>query len=63
MPIFGRIFDMKAIYARQSKDKKDSISIETQIDYCRREVYDEDYEVYQDCLLYTSDVYKRQRTV
>lgn len=39
---------MKAIYARQSKDKKDSISIETQIDYCRKEVYDEDYEVYQD---------------
>lgn len=29
---------IEAIYARQSVDKKDSISIETQIDLCRREV-------------------------
>ena len=27
---------METIYARQSIDKKDSVSIETQIDYCRR---------------------------
>ena len=29
---------MDAIYARQSVDKKDSISIETQIDLCKREL-------------------------
>ena len=28
---------MDAIYARQSIDKKDSISIETQIELCKRE--------------------------
>ena len=31
---------MIAIYARQSLDKKDSISIETQIEFCKRELID-----------------------
>lgn len=39
---------MVAIYARQSIDKKDSISIETQIDICKRSIYDEPYEVFYD---------------
>ncbi|MCM1165409.1 MAG: recombinase family protein [Lachnospiraceae bacterium] len=38
---------MTAIYARQSVDKKDSISIDTQIDMCRRYCTDE-YRVYSD---------------
>lgn len=38
---------MTAIYARQSIDKKDSISIETQIDLCRR-FADGEYQVYSD---------------
>ena len=39
---------MIAIYARQSVDKKDSISIESQIDFCKKEVGEEDYKVYKD---------------
>ncbi len=40
---------MVAIYARQSIDKKDSISIETQINFCKRELADnQDYRVFQD---------------
>ncbi len=40
---------MVAIYARQSIDKKDSISIETQIELCRRELADgQPCEVYSD---------------
>jgi DNA invertase Pin-like site-specific DNA recombinase len=40
---------MIAIYARQSIDKKDSISIETQIEFCRREISDSsEFKVYQD---------------
>lgn len=39
---------MVAIYARQSVDKKDSISIETQIDKCIKELDNEDYKVYVD---------------
>ena len=39
---------MIAIYARQSIDKKDSISIESQIEYGKHEAFDEPYEVYQD---------------
>lgn len=41
---------MIAIYARQSVDKKDSISIETQIAYCQKEISDPDekIEVFQD---------------
>lgn len=39
---------MIAIYARQSVEKKDSISIESQIEMAKREVYTEDFKVYQD---------------
>ncbi|NJD02362.1 MAG: recombinase family protein [Ruminiclostridium sp.] len=39
---------MIGIYARQSVDKKDSISIESQIDFCRKEFAGEDYKVYTD---------------
>lgn len=39
---------MIAIYTRQSKDKKDSISIETQIEFCKREIYNEEFKVYED---------------
>lgn len=38
---------METIYARQSIDKKDSVSIETQIDYCRRYT-DGDPQIFQD---------------
>ena len=38
---------MEAIYARQSIDKKDSVSIEAQIEYCRRYVGSEP-EIFQD---------------
>ena len=37
-----------AIYARQSVDKKDSISIETQIELCRATAMSDDIEVYSD---------------
>lgn len=37
-----------AIYARQSVDKKDSISIESQVDFCKKEICDEEYKVYTD---------------
>ena len=39
---------MVAIYARQSVDKKDSISIESQIEYAKREVFSEECKIYQD---------------
>ena len=39
---------MIAIYTRQSIDKKDSISIETQIEFCKHEAFNEDIKVYQD---------------
>lgn len=39
---------MIAIYARQSLDKKDSISIETQIELCKKEIGDEPYKEYVD---------------
>lgn len=40
---------MKAIYARQSLDKKESLSIEGQIDECKTFLsVNEDYKVYQD---------------
>lgn len=40
---------MIAIYARQSLDKKDSVSIENQIDFCKREIQkNEGYKVYKD---------------
>ena len=37
-----------AIYARQSVDKLDSISIESQIEFCKYETRGEPYRVYQD---------------
>lgn len=37
-----------AIYARQSKDKKDSISIETQIDLCKKLCENEELKIYFD---------------
>lgn len=39
---------MIAIYARQSIEKKDSISIESQIEYAKREIFSEDFKIYQD---------------
>jgi site-specific DNA recombinase len=39
---------MIAIYARQSVDKKDSISIEGQIGFCMKEISHENYKVYTD---------------
>lgn len=40
---------MIALYARQSIDKKDSISIDTQIEFCKHEIGPNDeYKVYQD---------------
>lgn len=39
---------MYAIYARQSLDKKDSISIEAQIEFCKRECGENEYIVYFD---------------
>ena len=38
----------KAIYGRQSFDKKDSISIESQIEFCRYELKGESYRAYTD---------------
>ncbi len=39
---------MIAIYARQSVDKKDSISIESQIGFCMKEISSEKYKIYTD---------------
>lgn len=39
---------MIAIYARQSIEKKDSISIESQIEHAKREIYTDDFKIYQD---------------
>lgn len=39
---------MIAIYARQSVDKKDSISIESQIGLCMKEISSENYKIYTD---------------
>ena len=39
---------MIAIYARQSVDKKDSLSIEDQIERCKAEIGQESYRVYKD---------------
>ena len=40
------LFD--AIYARQSVDRIDSISVESQIEFCKKEVTGESYKVYTD---------------
>lgn len=39
---------MKAIYARQSIDKKDSLSIEGQIEQCKTKIKDQQYKTYED---------------
>ena len=40
---------MVAVYVRQSIDKKDSISIETQIEECKKKLYsNEPYEIFSD---------------
>ncbi|PYG86652.1 DNA invertase Pin-like site-specific DNA recombinase [Ruminiclostridium sufflavum DSM 19573] len=39
---------MDAVYARQSVDKKDSISIESQIEFCKKEIANTDYKIYTD---------------
>jgi DNA invertase Pin-like site-specific DNA recombinase len=39
---------MDAIYTRQSIDKKDSISIETQIEFCKKEIGNESFKIYVD---------------
>ncbi len=41
-------YPIDALYARQSVDKQDSISIENQIDYCKYETRGGDYETYID---------------
>ena len=37
-----------AIYARQSVDRIDSISTESQIEFCKKEVIGQDFKVYTD---------------
>ena len=37
-----------ALYARQSIEKKDSISVESQLEYCRYETHGGDYIEYTD---------------
>jgi DNA invertase Pin-like site-specific DNA recombinase len=39
---------MIAIYTRQSIDKKDSVSIEVQIEFCKKQFSDEEFKVYND---------------
>lgn len=39
---------MNAIYTRQSVDRADSISIESQIEFCKYEMRGEAYKVYSD---------------
>lgn len=39
---------INAIYARQSVDRVDSISVESQVEFCKREVIGESFKVYTD---------------
>lgn len=39
---------MEAIYTRQSVDRADSISVESQAEYCERELIGSDYKIYTD---------------
>ena len=39
---------MDFIYTRQSVDKEDSISIESQIEFCKREITTQDYKIFRD---------------
>lgn len=43
-----RSYRMNAIYTRQSVDRADSISIESQIEFCKYEMRGEAYKVYTD---------------
>lgn len=42
------MYPIDALYARQSLDKKDSISIESQLDFCRYETHGNEYETFVD---------------
>lgn len=42
------MYPLDALYARQSLDKKDSISIESQLDFCKYETHGGEYETYID---------------
>lgn len=42
------VYPVDAIYTRQSLDKLDSISIESQIEFCKYETHGNDYETYID---------------
>lgn len=42
------MYPIDALYARQSLDKKDSISIESQLDFCKYETRGSEYEIFTD---------------
>ena len=42
------MYPIDALYARQSLDKKDSISIESQLEFCEYETHGAEYEKYVD---------------
>lgn len=46
--LFERSYNMIGIYARQSVDRADSISIESQIEFCQYEAMGEAFKVYTD---------------
>jgi len=60
MPFFNeRKVKMIAIYVRQSIDKKDSISIDTQVEHCKKELQEgEEYKVYSDKGYSGSNIYR-----
>lgn len=37
-----------AIYTRQSVDRADSISVESQVEFCKKEVVEREFRVYTD---------------
>ena len=43
-----KMYPIDALYARQSLDKKDSISIESQLEFCEYETHGAEYEKYVD---------------
>ena len=43
-----KMYPIDALYARQSLDKKDSISIESQLEFCEYETHEAEYEKYVD---------------
>ena len=48
IPSFIGGIKMYAVYVRQSVDRPDSISIQNQIDFCKYEVRDNHYKIYED---------------